>query len=262
MTHCIQYVCACVPIIPCMYIWEYEPTGSPPEANEMACMGWWAIFWGREERSAERVLRHVSAVQKCDNYYQVKGIKAVTCKEEASIRVTLSVEMARTILLPENCRLIWPRTAASPLHPDCCTHTQKITMIAIISLLFVSMRVRSSPFWFSKLSWLMCAHAVCWLPLCTYTHVTNMFMHRCRHLNTLITSVNKWSEIKVCSYWNPCCCIQTVLKWECILRHDLHILQVWYIVAHVDFGPLWLLYVPHLPTCAPTPVISLICPTW
>ena len=45
----------------------------------------------------------------------IKPVEAVTCKEDAAIRVILSVETARMILLPENWRLIWPRTADGDL---------------------------------------------------------------------------------------------------------------------------------------------------
>lgn len=61
----------------------------------------------KEEKTQKHsVLVHASIIQMCDSYYLVKCVEFITCKEEAAIRVTLSVETARMILLPENCRLI------------------------------------------------------------------------------------------------------------------------------------------------------------
>lgn len=103
----------------CVCTWNmcgHEHTGSPPEANEMACMGWWAIRCGRKCRRKYKGRDGFHLViWMCVRFNVVKCVKAVTCKEEAVIRVMLSVETVRITLLPENCMLIWPRTASSPL---------------------------------------------------------------------------------------------------------------------------------------------------
>lgn len=71
----------------------------------------------REDRSKHKWVCFYSAgLKNEDSYNLVKRVESVTWKEEAVIIVTLSVETVRTILLPENWRLIWPRRAGSPLH--------------------------------------------------------------------------------------------------------------------------------------------------
>lgn len=68
--------------------------------------------------------------------------KVVTCKEVAIITVTLSVDTARRILLPENWRLICPRTAGSPL--DWTPHKTHFICIVLIRLVCVFVRVNVS----------------------------------------------------------------------------------------------------------------------
>lgn len=104
----------------------------------MTSMGWWAIFWGRGKRRKTQkhsVLLHASIIQMCDSHYFVKCVEFITCKEEAAIRVMLSVETERMILLPENCRLIWPRTAECPLHTGWRTEKSIILFMSVLTVL-------------------------------------------------------------------------------------------------------------------------------
>lgn len=92
---------------------KQEHTGSPPEAKEMPCIEWLAILCGREGWEKQILLM---VLLKNPNLRAMDS--AVTCKVEAVIRVKLSVETVRMALFPENCMLIWPKTADTPLHGD------------------------------------------------------------------------------------------------------------------------------------------------
>lgn len=67
--------------------------------------------WGGGQ-SSEEERKEGTAFTSCLNnsdvmcYDLVKIVEAATCKDEAAIRVMLSAEMVRMILLRENCRLI------------------------------------------------------------------------------------------------------------------------------------------------------------
>lgn len=129
----------------------------------------------RRKTQKHSVLLHALIIQMCDSHYFVKCVEFITCKEEAAIRVMLSVETERMILLPENCRLIWPRTAECPLHTG--WRTEKSQLFSLC------------------LCWQCCAYVRVTLTLLAFTAVlADVFSH-----SLLIASLQATNRLEICA---------------------------------------------------------------